>query len=133
MSIIHAVKIMKRTLIVALLFLAPAIASAQLMSFKKVAGPPISKLGSSSGDYFLSTFKSNGDTLLVWMQHVTKGRRPNYNAARHADVVIWCYPNKWPVPNHVLPNIRGKIAVVRQNDVYWVIPEQSIWWERLVR
>lgn len=108
------------------------ISHAQLVSFEKIAGPTISKLGSEDGDYFLARRQAGGDTLLVWIQHATTEHRPNYEAARAADLVIWCHPDQWPIPNHVHPNATGEVATTRQNGRFWVIPESSVWWKRVI-
>ena len=50
------------------------------------------------------------DTLLMWVQGVSRSRGPDYEAARHADVVVWCYPSKYPDTRHPLPNA-GVVAV----------------------
>jgi hypothetical protein len=114
--------------------LVPVTAEGQVVGLKQVAGPKITTTETEGGTYIRAVRpESVSDTIRVWVEHITPTSAPDYQSARKADLVVWCYPSKWPAPNHVLPNVSGKIAVVRQNDVYWVISEQSIWWDRLVR
>jgi len=94
--------------------------SAQLVSFKKVAGPEITKTDIRSGMYIRAVRPSRmSDTLRVWIEHATPGSKPNYQSARTADIIVWCHPDIHPHPNHLFPDASGQI--------YFYQSERNIW------
>jgi len=81
-------------------------------------GKPLRKLVNHSGKgHFIRAvpFKahaSNPDTLQIYVQGVVKGQvRPNRKKAAKADLVIWCFPTRYPHPNHIFPEAEGRIYV----------------------
>ena len=84
-------------------------APAQSVQLHKVAGPHVDSLP-SAGTYVRAAKQS--DTLWIWMEHVGRDGRPNYRAANEADAVVWCYPQRHPHPNHLLPNAEGQVVAI---------------------
>lgn len=72
------------------------------------------------GGYVLLYHQNRADTLWTWVQHVGPDAEPDYESARHAGLVIWCHPDRYPHPNHVLPEATGKIEIARSGAQLWV-------------
>lgn len=61
----------------------------------------------------LRTDTPKKDTVRAYVQGVVKNKvPPDYEAASDADVVIWCYPDSYHHPNHVLPGANGRIVII---------------------
>ena len=60
----------------------------------------------------VSLYNGAGEKLKVWVEHGTPARRPNYDRADEADLVVWCYPEIWTHDNHVLPDATGEILSI---------------------
>lgn len=107
----------------ALCFLAPTIAAAQV-PLKVVDGPAPERVPTMlerGGAYVTVYHQNRADTLRAWVQHVTTTHRtPDYDRAEEADLVIWCYPDRYPHPNHVMPNAEGRLKIMRSGDQLWV-------------
>lgn len=63
---------------------------------------------------------AHADTVWAWIEHVGPEDPPNYDAAGHADIVIWCYPGRYPHENHALPEAKGQIRVIRDRSYIWL-------------
>lgn len=71
------------------------------------------------------------DTFRVWVQHVNdENLGPDWQRAREADKVLWCYPDKYRTPKHIFPHAEGKVyAAWRLKDgkgIVWFMTEHGI-------
>jgi hypothetical protein len=56
----------------------------------------------------------------MWIQGVSKESPPDREASRLADVVVWCYPQKYPDERHPLPDAKGIVAISLKDDLITV-------------
>jgi len=118
---------MKRALFLLLFLslLAPT-AGAQVTSYT-LAGGEVDEETIANGQYL--PIVQRQDTLLLWIESVTKEDPPSREKARAADIVVWCYPDRYPDPRHPLPG--AEIVVVRQSAGRLIFAEQGILPSRL--
>ena len=46
---------------------------------------------------------TGSDTLRVWAERTTPEVGPSRKAAQEADLVVWCYPGRYPDQRHLFP------------------------------
>jgi hypothetical protein len=114
--------------------LLPMAAEGQAVGLKQVAGPQITTTEIEGGTYIRAVRLARvSDTLWVWVQHVTPSTPPDTVSASHADLVVWCHPDLYPHPRHALPNAKGRVALLREGPILWVVEEGSDEWQRYVK
>jgi len=122
-----------RYLALLLAFLVPLSAEGQAVALKQVGGPKITTTKIQGGTYIRATrLQAVRDTLWVWVQHVTPQTPPDTTSADQADLVVWCYPGLYAHPQHALPDADGRIALLREEDVLWIVEEGSDEWRQYV-
>ena len=109
-------------------FLIPTTATGQSVVLEKLGGPEIRSTG--EGQY-IRVVSPPKDTLWLWVQHVTKETPPDRKSARHADKVVWCYPQKYKHPNHLLPKADGRVAFIRFKKRILIVEVGTPTWEEL--
>lgn len=77
--------------------------------------------GHTKGQYLAIRPVGRRDTLWLWIEGVQKRKGPSLEAARAADLVVWCYPKLYPDPRHVMPNTNKiGITTTRRNGKRWL-------------
>lgn len=63
--------------------------------------------------YGLGPGKEKLDTLNVWVQHLPENGsgRPNTQMVKRADIVVWCFPRRYPHEKHIFPDAKGLVCV----------------------
>lgn len=125
-------------LVLCLVWASAAYGQAQPALFRKVAGPDVEQIvrgqSDDEGAYFRGRDLSTGKLVWIWVEHVTEHNGPDYEAADQADVVIWCYPNHYPHPNHALPDASGEIAVLRMDTgILNVVEKDGPFWDSVMK
>lgn len=114
----------RKTLSILLLSLLLAIPVSGQVPLKVLDGPALDRVPTMlerGGAYVTVYHQNRGDTLRAWVQHVTTTHvTPDYGRAEEADLVIWCYPGRYPHPNHVMPDAEGRLEIMRSGDQLWV-------------
>lgn len=107
-------------------------ACGQPVHFSQVGGPKLTESFPNHGAYVvLVPPAAPADTLWVWVEHVAPGHPPDTQSARQADRVIWCYPQKFPHPNHVLKEAEGLIVIAYWDGYLWVMSKRR--YDRIFR
>lgn len=96
---------------IALLIL-PCLCLGQPNQYAEVGATPFPKPIPAAGKLIqLVDQTSPSDTLDVWVQHAGPRTIPSYAFTKHADAVLWCYPNLYPHKKHLMPQAKGEIVV----------------------
>lgn len=75
----------------------------------------------SYGQYIQVRPVGRSDTLSLWVEGVTRERGPSWARAFNADIVLWCYPEKYSIPTHVLPSAERILVITESyNRKRWV-------------
>lgn len=91
-------------------------------AFQYVSGPPIEKLRKTSGQFIQLQPFGKTDTLLTWVEHLDPvGDSPDYRAAAKADLVIWCYPERYPSDKHVFSDAEGRVYLQKGEKSLWAV------------
>jgi len=95
----------------------------QVTNFEVVGGQVLVETlrGHDRGQYLAVRPVGRRDTLWLWMEGVTRSRGPSREAARAADLVVWCYPQQYEDRRHVLPSAEEvAVATQREGGKLWI-------------
>lgn len=95
----------------------------QVTNFELVGGQVLVETlrGHDRGQYLAVRPVGRRDTLWLWMEGVTRSRGPSREAARAADLVVWCYPQQYQDDRHVLPSAEEiAVATQREDGRLWI-------------
>lgn len=95
----------------------------QVTNFELVGGQVLVETlrGHDRGQYLAVRPVGRRDTLWLWMEGVTRSRGPSREAARAADLVVWCYPGQYGDDRHVLPSVEEVTVITqKENGKRWI-------------
>lgn len=66
----------------------------------------------------LKSFQT-GDTLTVWVEHVTPQKPPSTRSPEFADKVVWCHSGDFPHEKHLFPGAE-LLEIRRSGNLVWI-------------
>jgi hypothetical protein len=104
----------RRLLLFAVLCLGSTLpcAQAQVQAYERVGGDYLDDVlrEHEKGLYLRVRPVGTRDTLWMWLQGSRETVVPDYRSAEHAELVVWCFPDRHPHQRHAMPDAT-KIAV----------------------
>lgn len=97
--------------------------------FKKVNAVHVQSRINHSGkgtfvDLVPKDHQAKQDTVRVWVQGVRwPDQPPNRDSSRAADMVIWCFPQRFESEKHVFPEAEGRVLFKETADTFAVLSE----------
>lgn len=109
---------MIRLLLILSVLLAVGTADGQVLrSYEQLGGHFSAKVIRSDGGLYIPVRPvAQEDTLWMWIEEATPQKAPSREAARMADLVVWCYPERYSDKRHVMPEAERTFVVQHQRE-----------------